>query len=462
MENLDNTATEELFPPNKARNRLVSLLIFIAIILSFIFYFFPFQNYFTKTQTLTKVYFADNITSAHLKIIKLFNEKYKGKIEVIPIDFNYEKFTTNKRKELITRSMRSRSGRIDIFSVDQIWIPRFAKWAEPLSKYFTHNELDSIIIPAYKTCIYDSVLYGIPLFMDLGIMYYRKDLIEKLPGSQELIDSIKNGITWEKLISLKNKFPSSYEYLFQGRAYEGLICNFLELLMGNGENVSKTDLLGLENPKIVNSFQVMVDLINKYNITPRAALDMDEAASFRYAIKNNIPFLRGWPTMYKLVNLSPKDSVKLKYLGIAPTPHFKGHESYSTLGGWNLMVSRYSEAKEAAVTFIKFTLSKEAQEILYSEGEYLPIIKSFYDDPELIKKYPRLTYYKELINNQIQRPLLERYTKISDILAYYLNKALMNDISVEDAMFKAENQIKEVLDSKDDYSKITKIELEER
>jgi hypothetical protein len=41
----------------------------------------------------------------------------------------------------------------------------------------------------------------------------------------------------------------------------------------------------------------------------------------------------------------------------------------------------------------------------------------------------------------IHRPFLENYTKISDIIAYYLNKAINKEISVDKALRDAENKI---------------------
>ena len=79
-------------------NWLIYLIILIAIIFSVLFYVFPFQNEFLAEEKVAKVYFADNITEAHEELIEIFNEKHKGKIEVVPVDIPTEKFTTNKRK----------------------------------------------------------------------------------------------------------------------------------------------------------------------------------------------------------------------------------------------------------------------------------------------------------------------------------------------------------------------------
>jgi beta-glucosidase len=94
------------------------------VILALIFYtVFLFKNQSEGKVKITKIYFADHISPAHEELIRKFNIAYENKIEVIPINLPFSKFTTNERKELLARALRGKSDRIDIFSVDLIWIP---------------------------------------------------------------------------------------------------------------------------------------------------------------------------------------------------------------------------------------------------------------------------------------------------------------------------------------------------
>ena len=78
----------------------------------------------TRPSRIVRIQFADNISSAHLQVIELFNRRYAGRIEVIPVDLPFEKFSTNERKELLTRALRSKSNRLDVFvQVISAWAP---------------------------------------------------------------------------------------------------------------------------------------------------------------------------------------------------------------------------------------------------------------------------------------------------------------------------------------------------
>ena len=441
---------------NQSSDKLISniptwaiyILIFSAIVFSLLFYFFPYPTEYTIDDEVAKVYVADNITKAHTEIVEAFNKKYLGKIEVIPVDIPTIKFTTNKRKELITRTLRSRNSRIDLFAVDQIWVPRFTKWAEPLDKYFQKEELKNILPQALKTCYFDNSLFAIPFFIDVGILYYRTDLINNLPNSDGIVEKINNGISWNELIEINHKyFSNKPAYVFQGDAYEGLICNFIEALGKDFESFYARDQFNINTPAIRDKTKLFIDLIHKHKLSPNDVTTFDEGKSFDYALNNDIPFFRGWPTTVKYSNLVSKTTEKLNLLREAQLPKHDNDLSASTIGGWNFILSRYSNVKEEAVTFIKFVLSQKIQELNYTSGSYLPILNSFYQQEEFLIKYPKFSTFTKIINNGIHRPSLTNYTKLSDILSLYINKALKREITVEQALESAQYEIDFILSS---------------
>jgi multiple sugar transport system substrate-binding protein len=71
---------------------------------------------------------------------------------------------------------------------------------------------------------------------------------------------------------------------------------------------------------------------------------------------------------------------------------------------------------------------------MYADGGYLPINKNVYTDSEFVKKNPRLKFYETLYKTGVRRPFLENYTNVSDILSFYINKAIKKEISVQEAL----------------------------
>ena len=129
-----------------------------------IFFVIPLKKDLFQSNPVSKLYYVDNISKAHQSVIDGFNKEYKNRIEVIPVNIPFEKFTTNERKELLARSLRSHSDRIDIFAVDLIWGARFAKWAYPLNSFFNDSTLLKIDKKALHFLI-ASILF-LPFFLE--------------------------------------------------------------------------------------------------------------------------------------------------------------------------------------------------------------------------------------------------------------------------------------------------------
>ena len=198
------------------------VIIFIALIAAFIFFFLPIRGSLYSKTGPSEVYFVDNITQAHIKIIERFNNEYQDRIHIIPVDLPFNKFSTNDRKEMLARSLRSKSERLDIFSVDVIWIPRFARWAYPLDGHIDRKILDSFTKPVLESCYYEGKLVTLPFYTNVGVFYYRKDLIRKLPDYKSIEKKLQSSIEWNEFIKLgeqwkKGKTPF---FIFPADNYE--------------------------------------------------------------------------------------------------------------------------------------------------------------------------------------------------------------------------------------------------
>ncbi len=420
----------------------VVISIILVTIFMLIIYIFPSYNISDRSiGKPIKIYFADNISSAHRKLIGLFNEKYKGQIEVVPIDLPFSKFSTNDRKELLARYFRSKSDRIDVFSVDQIWVPRFARWAIPLEEYFSKPEKDSLLSYALKTCYYNDTLVAVPLYIDVALMYYRKDIIDKLSDAKAIENELSNSITWQQLINLNKKIKNNPLYVFQADDYEGLICSYIEILANMGGKFMEDDSLLFKSPKAIEALQYLDDLFKKDKISPQEVLRFKEDDSYKYFFQDNSVFVRGWTGLFK------NNAVGKKYFNLkddveaVPTPHLEGSKPASVFGGWDLMISRFSTKIPAAVKFVKFLTSKEAQKILFEGGGFIPTNNELFDDSAYVQKHPNLKFYSKLLKNGIYRPFSEHYTKVSDILSYYINLSLKSDITPRDALYRAYDKL---------------------
>ncbi len=418
-----------------------AILVIVLLIISQLFLSIDLNK--TAVPAEKKIYFADNISRAHLKIIEKFNERYKGLIRVIPINLPFEKFSTNERKELFARYFRSKSDRIDVFAVDQIWVPRFAKMSINLESYINPEQKEELLPQALKSCSYHDSLVALPLYIDISLMYYRNDLLKKYPGYNDIIKKLDNSITWSDFIELFKQDRNSTNpfFIFQADSYEGLLCIFTEMVAGQNREFMEGDKINLDTPEAKKSLQLLVDLVNKYKLTPSEVTHFKENQSYDYYLEKNGIFLRGWPGFQDNYEDLPEYKDVLAEIRMVPNPHFRGFKPVSVYGGWNLMISKFSTKIPEAVRFLKFVESEEAQKIMFEDGGYLPVNEKVYFDSIYLHNHPVLKYYRSLLESGIYRPFTERYTNISDILSFYLNQAIRKEISVNEALKRASEKI---------------------
>lgn len=417
-------------------------LVTVFILFTFVFSPNSVNNGSGKVKT---IYFADNISKAHQKIIDLFNKKYEGQIKVETINLPFEKFSTNERKELLARYLRSKSNRIDLFSVDIIWVPRFAKWSLTLDSMIDSVKLKNLLPYAIKSCYYNNKLYAVPLYIDIALMYYRDDLLKRLPDYKEYSKELSSSITWERFFDLQKKLKVQGDkfYVFQADDYEGLLCSFTELMSNlNSRIIEKNGSSMLDKNNTAKAIQFLYDLIYSKKISPEEVVRLRENESYKYFVNNDCFAVRGWPNFLSEDNFYLTEDLRTK-IKRAPLPHLNGSKPASVFGGWNLMVSKYSEKIPEVMKFLEFIISNEAQKILYKEGNYLPVVKTLYEDSEFIRDYPELNFYNNLFASGVYRPFLEEYTNISDILSAQINKALRKELTIDEAVKEAAKKINE-------------------
>ena len=422
----------------------ISIVAITFFVLTVLVIMYLFGDYFkVSNEGVKKIYYVDNISQSHKLVIDRFNEINKGHIEVVPIDLPFEKFSTNERKELLIRYLRSKSDRIDLFSVDQIWVPRFAKWTEPLTKYFMPSQNQQIIDQAIGTCYFQDDLVALPLYFDIGILYYNNSILKKFPDYSAIKKELDNSITWDRFISIGQKLKQSGQsvYVFPSDDYEGLMCSFVEMIESQNEKLFVNDTIRLNTKAAYNALQLLVDFVNKYNFAKKEIADFRETECYFHFVNHNDVFLRGWWGFYEWYNNNINKGDVSNIYEKAPMPHFTGGKPASIIGGWNLMMSKYSTKKSEVIEFIKYLLSDEVQRILYEDGGYLPVKKSIYNDTTFVKKHPELKFYNKVLQSGVHRPFSEKYTKCSDIIASYLNMAIRNKISVKEALSQAQQII---------------------
>jgi len=359
---------------------------------------------------------------------------------------------TDQRRQGLVISLKSRKADPDVFLMDVAWVAQFgaSEWLEPLDDYIKNENIN---LDAFFNRVvnlvdrYKGGLIALPVYIDGGVLYYRKDLLRKYGYSEP-------PKTWGKLVdcalkvqkSMRNINPNFYGFLWQGAQYEGLVCNWIEFAASNGGGIILRDgKIKLNLPSNIEAVQFMYDLIHTYKISPpNTFTEMKEEEVRMFFQKGDALFERNWPYAWAL-HQSEDSYVKGK-VDIAPLPHFPSGKSVSTLGGWHIGISKYSDAKSKAFKFLKFVVSYETQKKLALKLGWNPGRKDVYNDNEVLERLPHLAKLKTVFENALPRPNLPYYTQISEILQHYINAVIAGKLTPEVALSRAEKEAQNVIE----------------
>jgi multiple sugar transport system substrate-binding protein len=274
------------------------------------------------------------------------------------------------------------------------------------------------------------------------MLYYRKDLLEKA--------GLEPPETFDKLLSHAKKLkspPELWGFVFQGMQYEGLVCNFLEILWGHGGDVIDADgKVVLDSPDAVAALSWLVKAVREEKICPPGVTTYQEEESRNIFQEGRALFMRNWPYAW---GKAQEEGSKIKgKVGIIPTMHAPGKKSAATLGGWGLGISAHSKNKDAAWKFIEFATSAEIQKLFHEKKSVIPTRKKLFEDKDILEKHPHYSELYKVLLAARPRPVHPRYAEISDAIQLHVSAVLVGKETPQDAAKKMAEEIRSKLESK--------------
>jgi len=312
-----------------------------------------------------------------------------------------------------------------------------------LSEY-TNGAEDAHFESLVRNNTVDGRLVAMPWFTDAGVLYYRKDLLEKydqeVPETwQQLTDSARVVMAGEREAG-NDRF---WGFVWQGRAYEGLTCNALEWVSSynGGTVVDAEGNVTINNPQAREALALASTWID--DISPRSVLNYTEEEARGVFQSGNALYMRNWPYAWSLAQ-SDDSPVKDK-VGVVALPRGGEQGSHAgTLGGWQLAVSRYSANKDEAADLVRFLTSYEEQKRRAIQGSYNPTIPGLYEDEEVLTAVPFFGELFETFKNGVPRPSSvtgESYGRVSNAFFNATHQVLSGEAEPEQALNSLERQL---------------------
>ena len=351
-----------------------------------------------------------------------------------------------ERLELYQRYLGSKSSTPDVFYIDVVWPAVLADELVDLNQYLAKDAADQVETQVRNDTV-NGKLTSMPFNTELGVLYYRSDLLRKYGYSHP-------PNTWDELEQMAARIQAGersagnrdfWGYVWQGAAYEGLTCNAVEWEQsyGGGGIIEPDGSITVNNPRTIQALRRARRWIG--SISPPSVIAFKEQDSRNVLHVGNAAFARDWLwRQFSEEHLLPASSATFEVALMPAGPAGRA----STLGGQSLAVSKYSKHPEEAAALIRYLTSHDEQLILWKKHAMLPTRREFFVDPQYMQDRPGVAeLWKELEGTAVARPSTvagSHYDEVSRAYFSAVHAVLTGEADPEKAMSDLQSKLETI------------------
>ncbi len=346
-----------------------------------------------------------------------------GALHKLKVNVRQENSDTSAYFEHMRTELLAGAADVDVFAGDVSWPPQFASqgYLADLSGRFTAAERAAYLPATIDSNVWNGKVYGVPFFTDVGLLYYRKDLLERAGYSAP-------PQTWSELQEMASKVMRDqkikYGFTFTGANYEGGTLLGTEFIKTAGGSVIDGTTVAANSPQAIEGLTIARSMITR-GIAPQAVADYQEGDAEAPFIGGYSVFLRNWAYVFGDINNPKMSKIHPSQVGVTSIPRAStAVPPVNVGGGWNLYIPASSTNQDAAWKLIQFISSAAQQKYTNETIGYLPTRTALYSDPALAKDSPVLAVAKTEIAQTITPPKNPYYKDMSAVMAAQFNANL--------------------------------------
>jgi len=331
----------------------------------------------------------------------------------------------------------------DVYGIDVIWPGMLAENFVDLKPYFP-NEV-SLQFPAIASgYIVDNKLVAVAYRADIGLLFYRTDLLRKYgyrdpPRTWDELEIMAARIQAGERAKGKKQF---WGFVWQGAADEGLTCDALEwqAAEGGGRIIEEDKTISVNNPQAIRAWQRAAHWVG--SISPPGVVGYREWDSLNVWVAGDAAFMRNWPSAYA-DSQAAGSPIRDKF-DIALLPGGKAGR-VGTLGGWGFAVSRVSAHPREAVELVRYLTRRDVQAQRSRVLSQPPTLPELYNVPEVLEPNPRFNLLSQAFRTgMVSRPSNvtgKKYQEVTDAYIQAVHSVLTGEKSAPEAAAALENEL---------------------
>jgi multiple sugar transport system substrate-binding protein len=198
----------------------------------------------------TVVTFPGSAVGAEAEVLRLQLERFAQLRPDIRVIQRRTPDAADQRHQLYVQWLNARAEDPDILQLDVIWTPEFAAagWVMPLDRF--QPDAEDFFPATLEANRWRGRLYALPWFVDVGMLYWRTDLLAAPPASYE--ELVQAAVRAREAQGLR------YGLVWQGARYEGLVTVFVEYLAAfGGEILDARGRVSVDSAAAVRALEAM-------------------------------------------------------------------------------------------------------------------------------------------------------------------------------------------------------------
>jgi multiple sugar transport system substrate-binding protein len=340
------------------------------------------------------------------------------------------------RREAFASHLEQGDTTRDIYILSTHWLAEFAESGglAALDDLAESHELDTAaFVPAsVEASTLEGQLTALPWSTDAGLLYYRKDLLDK--------QGLEPPATWDGVqqmaLDIANREGAAHGIVWQGAAYEGLTCNTLEYVWARGGGVlDEHEHAAFDSDETRAALQEMAQAIAS-GASPSEVANFNENSTLRAFRDEGAVFMRNWSFAWD--GLQGNDSPLAGLVGLSPLPA-------TCLGGESLVLSTSSRHPDEAFRFMAFLVAYEQQLAAAERGIHAPTVEAVYADADLLASAPHYANLHAALVKARPRPQTPAYSEISSAIFTEVNSMLKGEQDAEATASIIQGRMEEIL-----------------
>jgi multiple sugar transport system substrate-binding protein len=350
-------------------------------------------NWFVATQP------GGTIQEVAARCSKESNGQYNIEVQLLPT-------VASDQREQLVRRLAAKDSTVDLIGMDVIWTAEFANagWIRPFPTAEANQVTEGVFPSVVETASFDDKVYGAPFNSNTQLLWYRTDLVKKVPK------------TWGQMIDEADKLASEGKpdtIQVQANKYEGFTVWFNALLeSAGGQILSGPTTVALPEKPTDEALEIMGRLAASPAAATNISTSTEDTARLGFE-SGDSAFMVNYTFAYGSAKENAPDV--FKNMGFARFPGVLPNKpSKPPLGGFNIGVGAYSEHPDQAFQAAA-CIGDAKSELTATKLDGLPPSRpSLYSNKIVRDAYPG---FSELVKKSIKaagpRPLTPVYQDVS-------------------------------------------------